>query len=77
VSLASPVAGTAITLSREDALLVRGLHEAGPEGAAAWVEGWGRAHGLQTPGVSVLEGQMVPALRRLPLKLLGLERVLA
>jgi SAM-dependent methyltransferase len=76
LSLASPAAGTAITLSREDALLVWGLNEAGPDGAAAWVEGWCRVHGLQAPAVEILEGQVGLALERLPLELLGLERVL-
>lgn len=64
--LACEEAGTALAMSRSDALLVLGVHEAGREGAAAWAKAWWLEHGLEP------EADPEAALERLPLGLLGL-----
>jgi SAM-dependent methyltransferase len=75
VSLACPEAGGGITLPQGDALILYGLHEAGPEGVAAWIEDWGRRHQRELAageGFASLEEQVQARVRHLPLAQLGL-----
>lgn len=75
VSLACPGYGTGITLPQVDALLVRGLHEAGRDGAVQWVQDWAseRRLALAAQGdTPPLAEQLRERIQHLPLRQLGL-----
>jgi SAM-dependent methyltransferase len=75
VSLACDGAGTGIALPQTDALILYGIHEAGLDGVAGWLEDWSREHQLQlgTQDDSVpLEQQVRDRARHLPLAQLGI-----
>jgi len=74
VSLACPAAGTGLVLSQVDALVLYGIHEAGLDGASAWIQEWGRSHQLQLSAdeaKATVEQQLRERAGHLPLKQLG------
>jgi len=74
ISLACPAAGTGLTLPQGDALILLGLAQAGPDGAAGWIRAWAGERQYQlstTEGGPTLEQQVRDKARSLPLALLG------
>jgi len=74
VALACPAAGTGVTLAQVDALVLYGIHEAGLDGASAWIQDWGRTHQLQLSAderQATLDQQLRERTRHLPMAQLG------
>jgi len=74
VSLACEAAGTAVSLPQIDALMIWAIHEAGLEGAGAWMETWCQERQLQlndAENLPSMQDLVRTNVHRLPLTLLG------